>query len=414
MQISKVKGTEDFLDLKLHNFALGKIKKHFETHNFSEILLPTIENTSLFARSLGQETDVVSKEMFSFNTASNEEICLRPEATASTMRACIENNIEEFPWKVFTYGPMFRYERPQMGRWREFYQMNVEIIGSQLLANDAQFIAMFDRLFSEIFGLENYVLKLNFLGTREDRAKYKSVLNEYLEKVSSQICNTCKVRKEKNILRVFDCKIEQCKSAYTSAPQLGHNLSHESQKEWEALIDFLTISSINFVHDPFLVRGLDYYNKTVFEFSSNELGAQNSFCGGGRYDNLATEIGSKKDLPSVGAAIGMGRLLMLLGKIENKLTIPDKQTLYLVLPMQETQYSLAMLMAQKLISGGFCTDILFDNPSMKSMMRKANKMGAKYVLILGENEQQSGTVTLKNMLSGESRVVNQNDVLKYC
>jgi len=410
---SRVRGTEDLLDLTLHNFVLEKTKQHLQVYNYSEIQTPILEYTSLFTRSLGNETDVVTKEMYTFQTGSGESICLRPEVTASTMRAFLQTEPQLLPWKVFTYGPMFRHERPQKGRWRQFSQINMEAIGSKEITLDAFFIKMIDNLFSEKLNLENYLLKINFLGTLEDRKKYKEQLYKFLQTVENKICQTCKVRKEKNILRIFDCKNESCKEAYQKAPKITDFLSPSSKKEWAELLTLLDILSVNYVKDPSLVRGLDYYNKTVFEFISPELGAQDAFCGGGRYDDLAKELSSKQDYPAIGASIGMGRLLILVNKIKDKLPVPQKDPLNLIIPLSEKQQSLALLIADTLQASKLCTDIILDTASIKNMMRKANKMGAEYVLLLGENEQKTNSVTIKNMLTGESNTIKQSDIVNF-
>ncbi|MCK4265246.1 histidine--tRNA ligase [Candidatus Babeliales bacterium] len=409
MMISRVRGTEDLLDLKFLNFIIGKVKKHFQLYNFKEIDTPILESTNLFIRSLGEQTDVISKEMYVFKTTSGESICLRPEATTPTMRAFLESGIQSIPWKVFSVGPMFRHERPQKGRWRQFTQINAEIVGTNSISQDAHLIKIHDRFFNEILGLENYVLKINFLGTSDDRKGHREALIKFLNDVENQICETCKIRKEKNILRIFDCKNEQCKNVYKNAPKITDHLSKESDKEWTFLKDLLDILSVSYIHNDTLVRGLDYYDKTVFEFTSKELGAQDAFCSGGRYNTLATQIDSKQDFPSIGAATGLGRLLFLTEKVKDKLAVPQEPVLSIVIPMAEEQQPLALLLAYELEYNNKSVDILLDEGSMKSMMRKANKLGAKYVLVIGEKEQQEGTVSIKNMQTGEDFSIKQSE-----
>ena len=410
--INRVKGTQDILNLKLHDFIISLAEKHMQIYNFSKIETPIIEYTKLFVHSLGEQTDIVSKEMFIIppRTEGEDSICLRPEATASTMRAYLENHITEKPWKVFSYGPMFRYERPQKGRWRQFEQFNIEIINSNSIMQDAQFIKMLDTFFSEKLNLNNYVIKLNFLGTLEDRKNHRKALYEFITKHENEICNTCKERKEKNLLRIFDCKSDVCQKIYTEAPKLTDYLSEKSLMEWNALLNTLDILSVSYVIDHKLVRGLDYYEKTVFEFSSDELGAQNAFCGGGRYE-LAKEFEEKNEIPSIGCAIGMGRLLMLVEKNQSNLQIPQYPPLTVILPMSEQQQELALLLAYNLQSNDICVDVLLENASVTNMMKKANKLGAKFVLILGEEEQEKGTVSVKNMQTGQSEIVRQAEIL---
>lgn len=407
---SRVRGTEDLLDLRLQNFVLDQARKFLQIYNYSQIQTPILEHTSLFVRSLGQETDVVTKEMYTFKTSEKgESICLRPEATAGTMRAFLENRIDQTPWKVWSFGSMFRHERPQKGRWRQFEQINVEAVGTKSVAQDAYFIKMLDTFFHESLKLENYVLKINYLGCKADREKHREKLATYLDLVSDKICKTCQVRKEKNILRVFDCKNETCQELYKGAPKLTECLCDDCGDEWIKLQELLELLSVNYIQDSYLVRGLDYYNKTVFEFTSRELGAQSAFCGGGRYE-LGKELGAKEESPSIGAAIGLGRLLLLVLKIQDKLSISHNPALHLILPIEKEQQSLALLLADKLHRKDICTEVLLEGASIKSMMRKANKMAASFVLILGADEQANGTVTLKNMMTGESEVIKQLDV----
>ncbi|MBD3231662.1 histidine--tRNA ligase [Candidatus Dependentiae bacterium] len=410
--ISKVRGTQDFLDLTLKNFVLQKAKQILSCYNFTQIETPILEPTNLFVHSLGEQTDVVSKEMYIFDSDKKESICLRPEATASTVRAYIENQVIEKPWKVFSFGPMFRKERPQKGRWRQFDQLNIEVIDSDSLFQDAHFIKMIDVFICQSLKIENYVLKLNFLGCLDDRKKHKIALNSFLEDIKNNICATCLQRKETNILRIFDCKNENCKKLYKDAPKLTDYLCKQCDDQWKELQETLSVLSVSFVHTPELVRGLDYYNKTVFEFSSPELGAQDAFCGGGRY-SLGKELGGKSDIPSIGSAIGFGRLLILVANNLNKLSIPQQPALHVIIPISKKQADLALIISDELQSNNLCNDVLLDFSSMKSLMRKANKMGAKYVLIIGDDEQKNGTVSIKNMQTSEVGSVKQSYLIDY-
>lgn len=411
MSFSKVRGTQDLLDLRLQNFLINKISKHLSTYNFSQIEVPILEHTNLFVRSLGEETDVVTKEMYVFETAGGESICLRPEATAGTMRAYLENNVEAAPWRAWCHGPMFRHERPQKGRWRQFSQINIEVINAPQIEHDILFIKMLDSFFKDVLLLDEYVIKLNFLGCKEDRERHRKALAAFLE-TTENICETCKIRKEKNILRIFDCKNETCEAIYRNAPKLTDYLCTGCTQEWNKLQDNLKMLSVNFIHNPLLVRGLDYYNKTVFEFTSLALGAQNSFCGGGRYD-LGLELGAKKEIPSVGVGIGLGRLLLLIENNLNKLVLPQDPALHVVIPMTEAQVPLAMMLSDVMLANEICTEVILDIGSMKSMMRKANKIGAAHVLILGEEEQKNGTVAIKNMRTGEDSFIKQSEVVLH-
>lgn len=420
---TRIKGTQDFLDLTLCNFLINSAQKHLTTYHFTQIATPILEQLSLFQRSLGLETDVVTKEMYivqSGNITQNittheqgeEIICLRPEGTASIMRAFFNNNVDTIPWKVFSYGPMFRHERPQKGRYRQFHQISIENLGAESIAHDVELITMLDRFFHEVLSLNSYALLINFLGCIDDRANFKQVLLQFLEKNSTIICATCTERKDKNIMRVFDCKNPTCQELYRSAPHIVDSLCTACNQEWETLKNLLLQLSVSFSVAPTLVRGLDYYNKTVFEFVSTELGAQNTFCGGGRYDMLAQTLGEKKPLPALGAAIGIERVVLMLENIQSRLTLPQLPPLTTIVPISAEQHALALLLADQLRAHNLCVEVLLDGESTKSMMRKANKMGSAFCLIIGSEEQASGQVTLKNMINGTETKIAHIDVVK--
>lgn len=409
--IPRVKGTQDFIDCTLFNFIIDSIKKHLSIYHFTEIQTPILESVDLFRRSLGLFTDVVSKEMFvieSRQEGNEDRICLRPEGTASIVRAFNEHHIELIPWKVFSYGPMFRYERPQKGRFRQFHQVTMEVIGSGAIAQDVQFIAMLDRFFSEILKINNYALVINFLGCPQDRKAYLEILRKFMDKpeIAANICAQCKERKEHNIMRIFDCKNPQCQELYRNAPHIADHLCPECTQEWQDLQKQLSLLSISHVYRPTLVRGLDYYSKTVFEFVSKNLGAQDTFCGGGRYNQLVEQLGGSQDRPAVGAAFGIERLMLLLEPMRDQLNIAHPPALHVIIPMTPAQHTLALLIADELQAHNICTDILFEG-SIKTMMKKANKLGAAYALILGETEQENRTVTVKNMTTGTEQTIPQ-------
>lgn len=417
--VPRVKGTQDFLDLTLYNFLIDKTRRHLQTAAFTEIATPLLEHTELFKRSLGLHTEVVSKEMYTVVTGyedkENEDskgLCLRPEATASTMRAFFNNNIEERPWKVFSHGPMFRHERPQKGRYRQFHQTTIEVINATSIAHDAELIAMLDRLFTEQLKFPAYALVINFLGTTQDRVTYKQALKEFLDK-QPNLPEKIVSLKETNILRIFDLKDPACKEALKDAPVITDYLGAESRQEWEQLKSLLQQLSVSFVCDPRLVRGLDYYNKTVFEFVSTQLGAQNSFCGGGRYDYLSQTLGEKDAVPSLGAAFGIERVIMIMEQNQAMLNVPQKPALQMIMPMTQQQQALALLCADALRSHNICCDVILDEASMKSMMRKADKSGAQHVLIIGEDEVNNNYITVKNMMTGISEKIQQSRLVAY-
>lgn len=418
--IQNIRGTQDFLDVTLYNFVVTEAKKHLANYGFTEIALPILEATDLFHRSLGLGTDVVNKEMFLVQSGSTnpsedqkdrEQICLRPEMTASVMRAYFTNGVQQSPWRVFSHGPVFRHERPQKGRYRQFHQLTVESLGVSSVASDAEFIAMVDSFLKNNLQLNSYVLSINFLGSLEDRENYKRALLAFLDK-QPDLPKAIIERKETNLLRIFDLKDQTCKEALKNAPDLLEYLSPESLREWQDLTSMLDQLSINYVHDPRLVRGLDYYNKTVFEFVSTGLGAQNAICGGGRYDTLSIALGEKKPVPSIGVGFGIERLMLLLEEHKNLLPLPQKPALVAILPLGEPQQMLGLLCAQNLRAKNICCEVFLDGTSVKSMMRRANKLGAKYALLIGEEEQQNNTITVKDMLSGQETKVKQSELAK--
>lgn len=411
---SRIKGTQDILDYSLIEGVLQIVDRHLKNYNFSQISTPILESVSLFERGLGLQTDVVSKEMFVVQSKSDrEQICLRPELTAGTVRAFVEQQgLLVLPWKVFSYGPAFRYERPQKGRLRQFHQVSIESLGTATVAYDAFFISMLANLFAEKLDIEHFVLHVNFLGQQEDRDIFKTHLYDFLSQHDAILCETCKQRKDTNILRVFDCKAEACHNLYKQAPKITDHLTPESQAEWQLVQDQLHQLSVTFLHNPYLVRGLDYYNKTVFEFVGLALGAQNTFCGGGRYDTLAQQLGSKELVPAIGAGIGIERLLIVLEEQGNKFATP-RLPLVCIVPCAQEQNSTALLIADSLQAAQICVDVLLDTASLKSKLRKAGKLQATYALVIGEQEQAENFVMVKNMMTGHDEKVSQADLTAY-
>jgi histidyl-tRNA synthetase len=290
--------------------------------------------------------------------------------------------------------------------------MSIEVIGSASVLQDAHFITMLDRYFHEKLQTNNYALLINYLGCAADRAAYNQKLKTFLE-AASALCSQCYVRKEKNILRVFDCKTEACQVLYEDAPTITDNLCEPCNKEWGSLQDELELLSVSFVHNPKLVRGLDYYNKTVFEFVSNALGAQSAFCGGGRYDTLISLLGGKQDQPSIGAAFGIERIMLMLEPIKDTLPLPVLPALNVIMPLSPAQQPIALLLADQLLAAQLVTEVLLEGDSIKSMMRHANKLAAKYCLLLGDDEQATNTVTIKNMVNGTQERIAQVEAVRY-
>jgi len=400
--ITRIKGTQDILDTQLHLFLISQLRTHLQKYDFTEIITPILEPTELFKRTVGSQTDIVAKEMYYVHAGDgSQDITLRPEITASMMRAFLQSGIQTTPWSVYTIGPAFRHERPQKGRYREFYQVNIETIGTSSPAYDAYFITMLERFFHERLGIENYALLINYLGCNKDREAYKKKLYAFLTKHEKQLCKTCLVRKEKNILRTLDCKNPQCRELFATAPHITDSLCTECEKEWNLIKQLLEELSVSYTVSPLLVRGLDYYSKIIFEFvDMSVLGAQNTFCAGGRYETIATALSSKKDYPSIGAAMGIERMVLILKTIEDKLPLPVSPPLHVVLPLTQEQVPLSLLLADELQANDLCTTIYLEGASIKSMMRKANTAGAAFCIIIGPDEQAGRYVTVKNMKTG--------------
>lgn len=410
--IQNVRGTQDFIDLTLFNYIVDQARAHLETHNFTQIATPIIEHTALFKRTLGEYTDVVTKEMYTLNTGPDgEDLCLRPEATAATVRAFIQAGINQLPWKVFSWGPMFRHERPQKGRYRQFHQVNIELIGAASIAYDAYCIALLNALFGDRLGLRTYVLQINFIGCAQDRTQFTQTLTQFLQQQTAQLCATCHERTTRNPLRVFDCKNEACQTIYSNAPQITAALCSSCSDEWHTLQQLLQTLAVAYTHNPKLVRGLDYYNKTVFEFTSSALGAQSAFCAGGRYDGLVEQISGNTSQPAVGAGIGIERVMLLLEEQQAAITQACQKPLHVIIPFGAAHIQQALVLEKKLTDTGLRTECILDLGSPKSMFRRANRLNAAYCLIIGDDEAATASVTIKDMnTSSETRTL-QSEVL---
>jgi histidyl-tRNA synthetase len=404
--IKKVRGTQDILSMTTTNWLMRRVHDHFSRAHFTHIQTPVLEFESLFKRAVGEHTDVVSKEMYTLSTNDKDVLCLRPEATAGVVRAFLENRIVERPWKVFTEGPIFRHERPQKGRWRQFSQTSFEVIGTNDLATHVQFLATLNDFFTRTLGLQDVVLHCNFLGTSEDRITHKKALVAFLDLHKSAICQTCVARAESNPLRIFDCKNPECQAIYDQAPLITDHLSHESQQRWNTVNEWCDMLSINRIHNPLLVRGLDYYNELVFEFTSPHLGAQSAFCGGGAY-NLSHAFGLKDALPSIGAAFGTERLAMII-EAEKAMPAADASPLYAIIAGDESLTPLALLAFQALHRAGKA--VVLCPTSFKKGLKKANALGAQYAVLIGEEERNNSTVTIKDLVSGEQKQIAQDEL----
>lgn len=405
--IKKIKGFSDLFppEIDKYLFIEDTARKIFPLYNFKEMRIPILEKTELYARSIGDVTDVVQKEMFSFEDRKGRMLSLRPEATAGVVRAYIENKIyaKESVSKFFTIGPMFRYERPQKGRQRQFHQVNVEVFGSSSPYVDGEVICMLMEFLDELT-IKDVVLEINSLGCFSCRKKYLDALKGFLyELEDSELCDDCRIRREKNPLRVLDCKSSNCQKKYESAPMILDFICDECKRHFLVVQDTLKKHNIDFVINKRLVRGLDYYQKTTFEVVASGIGAQSAIAGGGRYDGLIKQLGGP-DIPGIGFACGMERLVQLISYEH------DPKIDFYVAPMEEDALEIAFDISLKLRSMEFKTECLYEPKSPKAHLRFADKIGARFVILIGDEELKNKTVSVKNLEQGTQVSVRVDDI----
>jgi histidyl-tRNA synthetase len=408
--IKAVKGTRDILppSSSVWNRVEAAAREVFESYNYSEIRTPILEETRLFARSVGEETDIVSKEMYTFEDRDGTSLTLRPEATASVMRAYIEHRLDQQPGlkKLYYMGPMFRRERPQKGRFRQFYQIGAEAIGSESPLVDAEVIEMVIEILDRA-GLGGFQLIINSVGDAKCRPKFIAALRERLREVAPQMCADCQRRAETNPLRVLDCKIPEDQPVIDSLPSILDSLCDECRAHFEAVKQYLTDRGIPFEIRPRLVRGLDYYMRTTFEIVHGALGAQNSVLGGGRYDGLAEALGSKVPAPGVGFSIGEDRLVMTVE--ETHPGVLARSLDLFIAPLGEEARRHSGVLARDLRRRGLSVEVSTDG-KLKRALEIANKIGARFTLMVGENEMKAGEYQLKDMASGEQKAVSRDEI----
>jgi histidyl-tRNA synthetase len=409
--IRAVKGTRDILppSSDLWNLVEQRTRDIFRVYNYHEIRPPIFEETLLFARGVGEETDIVTKEMYTFEDRDGSSLTLRPECTASVIRAYIEHRLDQQPGllKLYYLGPMFRRERPQKGRFRQFYQIGAEAIGSESPAVDAEVIELAVEILSRA-GLDGFRLLVNSVGCLECRPKYIAALRAELGKVASTLCADCRRRAGTNPLRVLDCKVEADQPVIGKLPTILEHLCEACRVHFDAVQQYLRDRSLNFEVVPRLVRGLDYYTRTTFEITHGALGAQNSVLGGGRYDGLAESLGSKVRAPGIGFSIGEDRLLMTLE--ETPVPYGAAGLDLFIAPLGDTAQRHAATLASQLRRRGKSVELGLDG-RLKRSLELANKLGAAFTLILGEDEMASGVYQLKNMASGEQVTVTPSQLL---
>lgn len=386
------------------------VKNVISAYGYNEVRMPIVEETNLFSRAVGEETDVVSKEMYTFDDRNGDSLTLRPEGTAGCVRSCIQNSlINRDEQRLWYMGPMFRHERPQKGRYRQFHQCGVEVFGLNGPDVDAELIMMTARLWREL-GIGKHVrLELNSIGSQEDRTDYRTALVAFLEQHIDVLDEDCKRRMHTNPLRVLDTKNPDIQAILGDAPRLSEYLGEESKAHFAGLCELLDAAGIEYTVNERLVRGLDYYNRTVFEWITESLGAQGTVCGGGRYDGLVEQLGGKPT-PAVGFAMGLERLVLMLETLE--LTDVRRSVDVYVVTAGEGTMMAGMKLAEQLreaISGVRVMNH-FGGGNFKKQFKRADKVGAVVALVLGENEVADNTVVLKDLVGGEQETYNQAEV----
>ncbi len=409
-----LRGTQDILpaDAYKWNYVEGVIRDLCHHYGYGEIRTPMLEATELFLRGIGDTTDVVTKEMYTFTDRGGRSITLRPENTASAVRAYLEHKLygDGAVHKLFYIGSMFRYDRPQAGRYREFHQFGVEVMGASSPAADAEVILLAYTLFQKL-GLADLVLHINSIGCPKCRPVYREALISHFRTSAETLCEDCRERLEKNPLRVLDCKEDAGKECVKTAPAVTDWLCDECREKFEALKTYLTALGIPFEVDPRLVRGLDYYTNTAFEIQYAPLGAQSAICGGGRYDGLVSEIGGP-DTPSVGFAVGLERLLLAL-ESQQLIPAPQEESRVYIAALGEAATAAGLRIQKELRARGILADADLQQKSLKGQMKQAGKSGAAYTVILGDEEMARGEAVVKTMETGAQDVVSLENVVSY-
>jgi histidyl-tRNA synthetase len=400
------RGTNDMLprESAKWQFVEAKFREICSTYGYREIRTPAFEDTRLFTRSIGETTDIVSKEMYTFTDRGGRSITLRAEGTAPVVRAYVEHNLaaEQPLNKLYYITSVFRYERPQAGRYREHHQLGVEAIGASDPALDAEVIGLAMSFLSSL-GIESLQLKINSVGCENCRPAYREALRKYAEPFLSELCETCQVRYEANPLRMLDCKVERCKEIFADAPSILDVLDDDCRAHFDSVKRNLELIGVKSVVDTRLVRGFDYYTRTVFEIVSEQLGAQNSVLGGGRYDNLVEELGGPAT-PAAGFGMGEERLLLTLEKLGIELPADSRITVF-VSTLGESARSAGLSLLAELRKQGIASETDYGGRSLKAQMRLAGKLGARFVALVGDDEIARGVAMLKNMETGEQSEV---------
>ena len=411
--INNIKGTKDisFQETYVWQFIENFIHNYLKKHGYSEVRTPTFESTNLFCRSIGENTDIVSKEMYTWKDQGNNMLTLRPELTASIVRYYVQNKLNKTSpmHRLYYMGSLYRRERPQKGRFRQFNQFGIEVFGSKYPEQDAEVISLAYN-FYKLLHIKNLTLKINSIGSKNSRLTYISSLKKYLKKHENQLTGLSKKRLDTNPLRILDTKIDIEIDIIRQAPQIIDYLSKNDKNYFNKILEFLDVMNIPYEVDPYLVRGLDYYSQTVFEIQCDDLGAQNALCGGGRYDYLVEELGGK-ETPAIGFAAGIERLLLSLD-IEKLIPVVQVDVYMITIDELAIKRSFSIL---NYLRNEMNLIVINDTlrRTLKSQMKDANKMNAKYVIILGESELANNHIIIKNMETGYQDTINFMDIQNY-
>ncbi|CEH35647.1 histidine--tRNA ligase [Romboutsia lituseburensis] len=407
------RGTKDITpkDAYKWNYVENKFREVCALFGYEEMRTPVFEHTELFKRSVGDTTDIVQKEMYSFTDKGERDITLKPEGTAGVVRAFIENKLhaDTQPTKLFYITPCFRYERPQAGRQRQFHQFGIEALGSDKPSLDAEVIALAVQFFNEV-GLKDLAVSVNSVGCPTCRAEYNAKLKEYLDAKSDVLCETCLERKDKNPMRVIDCKNPNCQENLKDVPFMIDHICDDCKDHFGKLQEYLKEMEINFVVDKTIVRGLDYYKKTAFEIISNDIGSQSTVCGGGRYDGLVEQLGGPKGVSGIGFAIGAERLLLTMEN--NNIEIPNpKSTDIFIATLGEAAKVKSFKILKDLRTNHISADADHLDRSMKAQFKYSDKINAKFTIVIGDDELANDSVTLKDMAASQQTTIKLSEIV---
>ncbi len=407
------KGTKDLLPAQAYkwHYVERKFAEICKNYGFKEIRTPMFEHTEVFARGIGDTTDVVQKEMYTFNDHGNRSITLKPEGTSGAVRAFIEHKqyAEVQPTKYYYDTDCFRYEKPQSGRLRHFHQFGIEVFGTPNMLADSEVICLANDFLNQL-GITEIELRINSVGCPECRKKHREALKEFLRPRYDELCNTCKERYDRNPMRILDCKSEICQEIVKDAPRMLDYLCDDCKNAFEELKSNLTAMGIEYKVDPNIVRGLDYYTKTAFEFVTTSIGAQGTVCGGGRYDHLIEELGGPP-IPGVGFGLGIERLLMLMDACGAQFPADDSVDVFIAV-MGERAKAFGLKLCRELRQSGVAAEMDTLARNIKGQFKYADRLNAKYTLVIGENELDKGVVSLKDMSMSQQREIKLEDIFE--